>query len=202
MKFVVSLLLTLLVSSAHAGGVEVLRQFVETTHSLRADFSQTVVAKNGRKPQQSSGSMAFQRPGKLRWQIDKPYVQLMVGDGSRFWIHDPELQQVTVKKAVQALGSTPAALLAGSNDLDRNFVLKDLPDAESLVWVEATPRSQDSGFERMRVGFRDGQLLEMQIIDSFGQTTYLMFSRVDRNPSLPASLFHFTPPPGADVIGE
>ncbi len=103
---------------AEAGAVDQLHQFLNSTRTLKADFSQIVVAKNGRKPQQSSGVVAIARPGKLRWDIQKPYPQLVVGDGEKIWIYDPELKQVTVRKAGQAISGSPAALLAGSNELE------------------------------------------------------------------------------------
>ncbi|HJW26549.1 MAG TPA: outer membrane lipoprotein chaperone LolA, partial [Rhodocyclaceae bacterium] len=173
-----------------------------STRTLRADFSQTVVGKAGRKPQQSSGTLAISRPGKLRWEIQKPYPQLMVGDGDKFWIYDPELKQVTVRKMGQAIGSTPAALLSGSTDLEKNFALKEGGEVEGLNWVEALPKSSDSGFEKVRLGFAGNELKAMELLDNFGQTTQVRFSRIERNPALPATLFKFTPPAGADVVGE
>ena len=160
------------------------------------------VARNGRKPQQSSGLVSISRPGKLRWEILKPYPQLVVGDGEKIWIHDQELQQVTVRKAGQAISGSPAALLAGNNDLEKNFTLKEAGEADGMVWVEATPKAGDSGFEKVRLGFAGANLKAMELQDSFGQTTHISFSRVERNPTLPGTNFKFTPPPGVDVVGE
>lgn len=186
-----------------ADAVKLLENFVERTHSFQADFSQLIQAQSGRRPQSASGRLAFQKPGKFRWELQQPYPQLMVGDGKRVWIHDPDLQQVTVKKMDHALGSTPAALLAGNRDLLRNFELSATGPAEGLDWVEARPRQQESGFERMRLGFApNGDLRAMQLFDNFGQTTTLRFHQPQRNPSLAPGLFQFSPPPGADVIGE
>ncbi|MCG2577134.1 outer membrane lipoprotein chaperone LolA [Dechloromonas sp. XY25] len=187
---------------SHAGAVDQLHDFLKNTKTLKAEFAQAVIAKSGRKPQQSSGVVAISRPGKLRWEIQKPYPQLVVGDGEKIWIHDPELQQVTVRKAGQAIGGSPAALLSGSNELEKNFTLKDVGEAEGLNWVEATPKVSDSGFERVRLGFSGGDLKAMELLDSFGQTTLIRFSKMERNPSLPATTFKFTPPAGADVVGE
>lgn len=194
--------LALLPAVAWAGAVEQLHQFLHDTRTLRADFAQLVASKGGRKPQQSSGTIAIARPGKLRWEILKPYPQLMVGDGDRFWIYDPELKQVTVKKVSQAIGGTPAALLSGSNDLEKNFDLKDAGEAEGLAWVEATPKAADSSFEKVRLGFAGSELKAMELLDNFGQTTHVRFSHIERNPALAANLFKFTPPAGADVVGE
>lgn len=187
---------------ALAGGVDALHQFLANTRSLKADFSQVVQTRQGRKPQLSSGVMSFLRPGKFRWQIDKPYPQLMVGDGQKFWIYDPELKQVTVRKLGKALGSTPAALLAGKNELAQNFSLKDDGEKDGLVWVEATPKQADSGFEKVRVGFVGSDLQAMELFDSFGQMTSLKFSKLEKNATLNPALFKFQPPPGADVVGD
>lgn len=187
---------------AQAGAVDQLHDFLKNTRTLKADFAQSVIAKNGRKPQQSSGVVAIARPGKLRWEIQKPFPQLVVGDGEKIWIHDPELQQVTVRKAGQAIGGSPAALLSGRNELERNFTLKEAGEADGLNWVEATPKVSDSGFERVRLGFSGSELRTMELLDSFGQTTLIHFTRLERNPALPAATFKFVPPAGVDVVGE
>lgn len=187
---------------AEAGATDQLHAFLQSTRTLKAEFAQVVIAKNGRKPQQSSGLVTISRPGKLRWEILKPYPQLVVGDGEKIWIYDQELQQVTVRKAGQAISGSPAALLAGNNDLEKNFSLKDAGEAEGMAWVEATPKSGDSGFEKVRLGFAGANLKAMELQDSFGQTTHVSFSKVERNPALPGTSFKFTPPAGVDVVGE
>lgn len=187
---------------ASAGAVDQLHDFLKSTRTLKADFSQMIIGKNGRKPQESSGTVAIARPGKLRWEILKPYPQLVVGDGEKVWIHDPDLQQVTVRKVGQAIGGSPAALLSGSNELEKNFTLKEAGEAEGMAWVEATPKAGDSGFEAVRLGFVGNDLKAMELQDSFGQTTLIRFNRIERNPALPAGTFKFTPPAGADVVGE
>lgn len=207
MKFALKTLLTatiLLLSPllAHAGAVEQLHRFLDSTHTLKAEFAQIVIAKNGRKPQQSSGVVSISRPGKLRWEILKPYPQLIIGDGEKIWIYDQELQQVTVRKAGQAISGSPAALLAGNNDLEKNFDLKEAGNADGMTWVEATPKSNESGFERVRLGFVGSELKAMALDDSFGQTTQVSFSKIEHNPVLPAQHFKFTPPAGVDVVGE
>ncbi len=197
-----SLLCLLFAQTATAGAIDKLHRFLDTTHTARADFAQIVVAKNGRKPQQSSGVMMFARPGKFRWQIDKPYQQLLVGDGDKVWIYDPDLRQVTVRKVGAALGGSPAALLAGDNALDKNFLLSEAGEREGIEWLEAIPKSTDSGFEKIRIGFSGADLKAMELFDNFGQTTTLLFARLERNPPLAATLFRFTQPAGADVLGE
>lgn len=202
--FLLAPLASLLLAAAdvRADGLAQLKQFMEGTRSARGSFSQQVLSKSGRKPQQASGSFAFARPGKFRWAYEKPYAQLLVGDGSKLWAYDQELNQVTTKKLGQALGNTPAAILAGDNALDRNFTLKDAGAADGLEWVEAVPKGDDSSFERIRLGLAGGQLKAMVLYDNFGQTTSLQFGQLERNPNLDASLFRFAPPAGADVVGE
>jgi outer membrane lipoprotein carrier protein len=193
--------------SVSAAAIDKLHRFLESTRTVRADFSQIVVAKNGRKPQQSSGVMLLARPGKFRWQIEKPYSQLLLGDGEKVWIYDPDLRQVTVKKVGAALGGSPAALLAGDssldkNSLDKNFTLSEAGEREGIEWLEAIPKSTDSGFEKIRLGFVGADLKSMELFDNFGQTTTLLFFRFERNPTLAPALFRFVPPAGADVIGD
>lgn len=201
---------SLLISDAHAGAVDKLHSFFDTTRSMRADFAQIVVAKNGKRPQQSTGVMMFSRPGKFRWQIERPYSQLLVGDGRKIWIYDPDLRQVTVKKFDAALGSSPVALLVGESDgkssdkgaLERNFTLREAGEREGLEWLEAIPKSTDSGFEKLLLGFSGNDLKSMELFDNFGQVTTLFFSNLDRNPQLSPALFRFTPPAGVDVLSE
>jgi len=197
-----SLAFSLLVPVAHAGAIDTLHRFLESTKTLRADFAQTVVAKNGKKPQLSNGVLMLSRPGKFRWQIERPYAQLIVGDGEKVWIYDADLRQVTVKKVDKALGSTPAALLVGDIGIERNFTLNEGGERDGLAWVEATPKAPDSGFEKLRLGFSGGDLKAMELYDNFGQTTALSFSRSTRNAPIAAATFAFTPPAGVDVIGE
>jgi outer membrane lipoprotein carrier protein len=187
---------------AHAAAIDKLHRFLESTKTLRADFSQTVVAKNGKKPQQSTGVLMLSRPGKFRWQIEKPYAQLLVGDGDKVWIYDPDLRQVTVKKIGNALGSTPAALLVGDNSLDKNFTLREAGERDGLEWLEALPKLPDSGFEKLQLGFAGSDLKAMELYDNFGQTTSLAFSHLERNPQIAPGQFRFTPPAGVDVLGE
>jgi len=209
-RFIFVAICLLAVQVVHAGAIDRLHRFLETTKTVRADFAQIVVAKNGKRPQQSSGVMMFSRPGKFRWQIERPYSQLLVGDGEKVWIYDPDLRQVTVKKVGAALGSTPVALLVGDSDgknggksaLEKNFTLREAGEREGLEWLEAIPKSPDSGFERLQMGFAGNDLKAMELFDNFGQTTTLYFAHLERNPQLSPALFRFTPPAGVDVIGE
>jgi outer membrane lipoprotein carrier protein len=179
-----------------------LEAFVEGTKGLKAQFTQTVIDKNGRKTQEATGNLFFSRPGKFRWVYQKPYSQLIVGDGKRLWIHDEDLDQITVRKLDQALGDSPAALLAGDNDIAKLFNLKETGAKDGLDWIEATPKSKEGSFEKVRMGFKGEDIQAMELKDNFGQTTLLRFSRLERNPTLGASLFRFTPPKGADILGD
>lgn len=202
LKIGVALLFAATPLLAQAGAVDRLQQFLGSTKTLKADFSQLVITRGGRKPQESSGVVTILRPGKLRWDIHKPYPQLIVSDGERVWIYDSELQQVTVRQVGKAIGGSPAALLSGSNDLERNFTLSEAGEREGMLWVEAVPKSGDSGFERVRIGFAGSDLKAMELQDSFGQTTLIRFSALERNPPLPPASFRFVPPAGVDIVGE
>lgn len=198
----VPLLACLASAAAEGSSVDILKAFVQATRSASGSFEQTVVSRPGGRTQQASGTLAFERPGRFRWAYDKPYYQLIVGDGERLWIYDRDLNQVTTRKLGTAIGASPAALLAGEDDLERNFTLRDAGASDGLAWVEALPRSPESGFERVRIGFAGNELRRMELKDSLGQTTSLVFGALARNPKLEADLFRFTPPKGADVVGD
>jgi len=187
---------------AQGATLERLRAFVRDTQTARANFTQTVTDKNGRVVQRSSGQFAISRPGKFRWSVDKPYQQLLVGDGQQVWIYDPDLNQVVRRRNDQALGSTPAALLAGRGDVERAFEWRDLPEADGLDWLGATPKDKESTFSDIRLGFDASGLAALEIWDNFGQRTRIDFAGLERNPKLPPDLFEFTPPKGADVVGD
>jgi outer membrane lipoprotein carrier protein len=188
---------------AWAGGLEKLDRFVASTASARAEFQQTVLDAKGTTVQQARGTMEFQRPGRFRWTYVKPYEQLIVGDGEKLWIYDRDLKQVTVRSLGEALGATPAALLAGSNDLHASFHLKEGGKGQGLEWVEATPKARETPFQRIRMGFDGaGTLVAMELEDGLGQTTAFRFSNLQRNPAIDPARFRFAPPPGTDVIGE
>jgi outer membrane lipoprotein carrier protein len=202
MRFIVSVLFAVLVTSASADEVQTLKNFFQNATSMRAQFQQTVVDNLGRKVQEVTGSMQLQRPGKFRWDYDKPYVQLIVGDGKKVWLYDPDLNQVTVRPLDKVLGSSPAALLAGSKEIDKTFDLKNVGTQEGLSWVEAIPKEKDTGFERVVLGFKGNMLQEMEMRDSFGQVTVIEFSKQELNPKLNEKSFRFAPPEGADVLSE
>jgi outer membrane lipoprotein carrier protein len=196
------ILLCLLPGLATAAATDALKVFLTQTQTVKARFAQMVLDKNGKQLQQTQGVMQFSRPGKFRWDYQKPYEQVIVGDGSKLWIFDKDLNQVTVRKLDRALGSSPAALLSGSNDLERDFTLSNLGMDKGLDWLEALPKNRETVFERVRMGFGKSGLEAMELRDQFGQTTVITFADVERNPRIAADVFRFTPPQGADVISE
>ena len=201
MKTAIALFGLIFPLAAMATGIDQFRAFLETTRQARGVFAQSVVGKSGRKPQLSSGSFAFSRPGKFRWTYEKPFQQLLVSDGEKLWSHDPELNQVTVSKLGKALGASPAALLAG-DALEDNFVIADGGAADGHEFVDATPKARDGSFERVRIGFRERLPRVMEVRDNFGQTTTLLLDGFEVNLVLPADWFRFKPPKGADVVGD
>jgi outer membrane lipoprotein carrier protein len=187
---------------AGASALERFKTFLSSTQAARTSFEQKVFDANKRLVQESRGTLAFARPGKFRWVYEKPYAQTIVGDGARVWVYDEELKQVTVRRIDQALTSTPAALLAGNNEVMQSFQLKDEGPRDGLEWLHAIPKQKEGGFERIRIGFGAAGPEAMELSDGFGQLTLLRFNRFERNPSLDPALFRFTPPKGVDVLGD
>jgi outer membrane lipoprotein carrier protein len=194
--------LSVLSSPLLAGGVEQLHAFLDGAKTGKAVFSQTVINKSGRTPQKASGSLLFARPGKFRWTYDKPYYQLIVGDGEKLWVYDKDLNQVTVKKLGAALSASPAALLSGDKAWDEKFVLKNAGQSDGLDWLEAMPKAEDGTFASIRIGLSGNLPRTMELRDNFGQTTLLNFEKFERNPAIDDGQFRFAPPKGADVVGE
>jgi len=190
-----------LMGAAHADSVETLRAFVRDVKSGRAQFTQTVTSPDGAKKKTSSGSFEFWRPNRFRFAYAKPFEQTIVGDGEKVWIYDADLNQVSSRKLGQALGATPAALLAGGG-LERDFDLAALPARDGLEWAEAKPKAKDGAFQSVRVGFKGPDLAALEIVDSFGQRSLLRFSAFAPNVAIPAETFRFTVPAGADVIEQ
>ena len=199
----------LMVSSALAvTPVERVRGFIDGTRTFKASFSQTITTPTGKtevnpkKKQTSSGNVLLSRPGKFRWQVDKPFPQLMVGDGKKVWLYDPDLRQVTVRNAGEALTGSPAALLAGDNAIEKSFEMTDGGTKDGIEWVTAVPKSKDAGFSRILLGFKGETLNVMEMHDNFGQVTTIVFSAQERNPAIAPTLFKFVAPAGVDVVGE
>lgn len=203
-KLLISCLMAtlLLPATSFAAGIAELKAFIAQTKTAEAHFHQQVLDKAGNVKQQTQGTMVFSRPSKFRWSYDKPYEQLIIGDGSKIYLYDVDLAQVTIKKLNQALGSSPAALLAGNNEIEQFYTLSEAGTHDGLTWLTATPKDKDSSFNQIQMGFSRNNLVEMRIRDNFGLTTQLKFSQLIRNPKLVASTFTFTPPQGVDVISD
>jgi len=187
---------------ARANGLAQLKTFNDSTKSATVTFQQSVVPKGQNTAKQSNGTFAFQRPGKFRWTYEKPIAQVIVGDGEKLWIYDKDLNQVIVRKLDRALGSTPAALLAGGGALETNFELTDGGTKDGLEYVDAKPKTPDTGFEAVRIGLAGNAPRAMELRDTFGNVTTLRFGAFERNVAQDANVFRFAPPAGADVVGE
>ena len=192
--------LSMLAGTAQADPLETLREFTRDAKTGRANFSQTVSAPDGLKKKTSSGSFEFARPDRFRFSYSKPFEQQIVADGHKVWLYDLDLNQVTVRAMSQALGATPASLLAGGA-MDKDFELVNAPAKDGLDWVQATPRQKEGAtVQTLRIGFRGKTLAALEIVDGFGQRSLLQFSAVELNPKLPDEIFRFVPPKGVDVI--
>lgn len=190
---------------ASASALDQFKSFVKATKSARGEFTQRQMKTIDGAPKAantSTGSFVFARPGKFVWTYRKPYEQLLQADGEKLYIYDKDLNQVTVRALGDALGSSPAAILFGSNDLEKNFTLKDAGTRDGLEWLEATPKTKDTTFERIGIGLKDGVPQAMELRDSFGQVSVLSFSKFEKNPPMPADQFRFVVPKGADVFQQ
>jgi outer membrane lipoprotein carrier protein len=193
---------TLLVAgAAHATALDQFKSFVAGTKSARGEFTQTQVMKT-KTGKTSSGTFVFARPGKFIWTYQKPYEQLLQADGETLYLYDKDLNQVTTRKLGGALGSSPAAILFGSNDLEKNFTLAEAGTHDGLEWLNATPKSKDTTFEQIGIGLKDGIPQAMELKDNFGQTVLLKFTSFQRNPTLGAQTFKFEIPKGAEVVKQ
>lgn len=208
--------------NAWSNGLKSLENFMREARTGRADFTQVVTAPartgEAARSKASSGTFAFARPGRFRFDYQKPFEQSIVADGQTLWLHDVGLNQVTARKQASALGSTPAALIAAAPDLralQADFTLAaealapvtpvasaSASVAEALEWVIATPKNKEGQLQQVRVGFKGNTLAVLEILDSFGQRSVLTFGKFETNPTLPSSSFDFKPPAGADVIRQ
>jgi outer membrane lipoprotein carrier protein len=195
--------------AAHASGLETLENFVKAAHSGRAEFTQVVTApgRDGQaaRSKSSSGTFEFLRPNRFRFDYRKPFEQTIVADGQTLWLYDADLNQVTARKQAQALGSTPAALVAASpdvNSLRKDFNLEAAADKDGLQWVQATPKTKDGQLTSVKIGFRGNELAQLEILDSFGQRSLITFTKMELNANVAADKFQFKPPKGADVVKQ
>lgn len=198
-RFVACAVLASASAGAFADAADSLRAFVRDVKSGRSAFTQTVTSPDGAKQKVSSGSFSFARPNRFRFDYAKPYAQAIVSDGQKVWFHDPDLNQVTVRKVADALGSTPVALLTGSS-IEKSFELKNQPDQGGLEWVQATPRDTGGTIQWLKAGFKGRALVAVEIADSFGQRSMLKFDQLETDAAaLAPETFRFSVPAGADV---
>src|SRR5471032_585325 len=204
-KIIIGAASLLFAASASASALEQFKAFAAGTKSAKGEFTQHQVKKADAKTKVStpaSGTFEFARPGKFIWMYTKPYEQLLQADGTQLYIYDKDLSQVTIKKLGDALGSSPAAILFGSNDLEKNFTLAEAGTRDGLEWLKATPKAKDTSFEQISIGLRNGLPEAMELKDSFGQVSTLTFSKFEKNPALTATYFKFVMPKGADVFNN
>lgn len=198
---ITALMLAGAAASAHADAADALRDFVRDAKTGRAAFTQVVTSPDGAKKKTSSGSFEFSRPNRFRFIYTKPFEQTIVGDGQKVWIYDADLNQASSRRIGQALGATPAALLAGGS-LEKDFDLKPEGAKDGLDWVRAVPKAKDGSFQSLRIGFKGSTLAALEILDNFGQRSMLRFSDLATNVAVAPEVFQFTPPKGADVIEQ
>jgi outer membrane lipoprotein carrier protein len=193
------------IAASASDGKQRAEQFLQGLEGLRAEFKQTLTDRTGQVNDESRGTLAIKRPDRFRWDYREPHEQVIVSDGTRIWLYDSDLEQVTVRKLDVALSSTPAMLLSGQGTLTDNFEVTETTERSGTVWVRLQPKRNDTDFKSVSLGFaadKSQDLRFMELADKLGQTTLLEFSALQRNPSLEASLFQFEVPPGADVIGD
>jgi outer membrane lipoprotein carrier protein len=177
--------------------------YLGSLQTLNAQFLQVVRGKEGQITDRATGNLYIARPNRFRWDYREPYAQTIVADGRKLWLYDPDLEQVTVRSLEQGLGATPAMLLSGSGKVADAFKAAGVEQRADLTWCRLAPKQQGSDFERVSLAFdKQGELAAMELLDKLGQTTTIEFSGVKRGSIVDASVFNFTPPPGADVIGD
>ena len=199
---IVSAIIFLIALSSHAGGLDDLQRFYSGVNSYSATFEQVVVDENLKLLEASNGEFSIERPGKFNWHYTSPSEQLIIGDGNQIWIYDVELEQITHRRSDAAVSQTPAMLLSGQGNLDDSFILEDGGQHQGLDWVRMIPKSNDSGFTNVRIGFANGKLQLLEMKDSFGQLTRMSFKNVQENIDIPEEKFKFIPPPDVDIIEE
>ncbi len=194
-------LLLLASGFAQAGARDSLDTFTRDLKGLQGTFTQQVFDNQGRRKEASSGSVAMSAPKLFRWEYLKPYPQLIVADGAKVWIYDPDLKQVTVRSQGAEEQNSPLAVLTDPKKLDQSFAITEAGSEGGLAWLELSPKRKDNaGFERARLGFDGTSLAKMLIVDSLGQRTEITFAGWKRNPKFAATTFRFSPPKGVDVV--
>jgi outer membrane lipoprotein carrier protein len=179
-----------------------LKAFLNKASSLEASFVQVQVDEKGNLGKRSNGMFYLQRPGKFRWNYEKPYHQEIVSSAGKVWFFDKDLDQVTAKKLNQAIGSTPALLLTGDVPLEKNFTIESQSDEEGIAIIKLIPKSEESGFKYVQIGIENDLLVGMELSDNFGQLTRIYFENLKTGIKIDPALFAFKPPQGVDVFEE
>jgi outer membrane lipoprotein carrier protein len=193
------------VNSASYGAdepVQRLQAFLQASRSLTADFKQVLINESGVPYQTSYGVFYLQRPGKFRWDYLKPFQQQIVSTSGKVWFYDADLEQVTIKKLDESVGSTPALLLSGEISLDANFTMESQGVDGEMQWIKLSPKNKESSFKYILIGLNKGSLGGMELSDNFGQLTRIYFSNVLLNPPIKPTVFEFKAPKGADVFSD
>ncbi|MDF4003965.1 outer membrane lipoprotein chaperone LolA [Luteibacter sp. PPL201] len=197
-----TLFLSCLPAFAAGPARERLDAFAKGLHSVTGRFSQTLSNANGDPGKTSSGTLALQAPREFRWETLAPYKQTIVADGSRVWLYDPDLEQVTVRKQSTEEAQSPLTVLTDLSLLDRDFKVTEQGERDGLQWLRLKSTSKDPQFDYADLGFDASGLARMEFRDQLGNTTRIQFAGWQKNGPIPADTFHFVPPPGADVIGD
>ena len=193
----------LVTSTAFAGARDELKSFTTGLKGLDGQFTQQVHDGNGKLKETSSGQVSLSAPRLFRWEYTKPYPQLIVADGSKVWIYDPDLQQVTVREQGAEEQNTPLSALIDPGKLDQQFNVKEAGTADGLQWLALTPKNGgEASFESARLGFGKEGLARMEVKDAVGQRTTLSYSGWKRNPAIASGTFKYAPGKGVDVIGD
>ncbi len=196
------LVMSFFAAALGAAPVDGLHHFFFEVQTFTAHFNQVVLDDRSKVIQESSGTFWIERPDRFRWNYEKPSKQEIIGDGKKIWLYDKELQQVTVRPLAGGLGYTPAVLLSGRGKLEDSFTIKPLAIQGDLEWAQLTPKNKDSGFELIRIGFEQGKMRVLEMVDGLGNTTRVTMQSVTENSKIDPARFQFTPPKGVDVIGE
>lgn len=196
-------LLSTLAGTAVAGGRDDLAAFSNGLKGLDGRFEQKLYDLDGRLKETSKGRVAVSAPRLFRWEYATPYEQLIVADGEKVWVFDPDLDQVTVRPQGPEEQNSPLAALVDPAKLERDYNVRDGGEEGGLSWLLLSPRnSEQASFSSARLGFRGQALARMEVVDTLGQRTELVFSGWTRNPSFDRGTFRFVPPAGVDVVGE
>jgi len=186
--------------NAEQSPITQLKSFLASTSTLTANFKQVTLNEVGLIDQTSEGEFYLSRPGKFRWSYKTPFIQEIISNAGKVWFYDADLEQLTIKKVDDSLGSTPALLLSGEIELEENFTLEQQGVDKDLFWIKLSPKDEDSGFKYILIGLDNGVLGGMELNDNFGQLTRIYFSNVKVNPTLEKNIFEFEAPEGVDVF--